>query len=238
MARWRIFYSATPSWEMLDVCLDGTQSISAMYPLRQTLTSESQLVDVFVPSMRDELLKMVLQAEYHKLFKELAQMSKEVLMAVGRDGAPANGFHRLDLTEKLPKLDFVAHVVKRNFVEIRSPLLEYPVVEAIQRIPADLRTQRYIYYKAFRRLSPALAQIRLMGTGVPVDWPYRYQLLGRSYKGFQRRLYRGLRRWFGFPRTLDGTYDWGVDYNGWYRTSEAVGGFADRCLKPEAYLSL
>ena len=218
----------------VDICLDGTQSIGAMYAMRIRATGgDTTLLDELVPSAPAEVLRLVFRDTYYRTFVELTRLTKERLRLAASDPDPVNRFQFIDLTEKQRKLDFLGHPVKRQFVEVRTPLLDYPVLDAVQRIPARLRTQRKIYYKALCRLSPDLARVPNVGTGIPVNRPLWLQMLSRARKGVTSRLVGYVNGMLGPSLSLARQSDWGIDYDSWQRHNAAIKRFTRAVLSPE-----
>jgi len=217
----------------VDICLDGAQSIGAMYPFRgHALSQENSLIDLLLPSVSEPILKRVFRDQYYGSIRELAHTSKEQLKASATNVEPINRYQQLEITQKQTRLDFPAHAVKRNFVEIRSPLFDQVVMDVVRTMPSRLRKHRYIYYKAFCRLSPELARIENDGSGFPVSYPYSLHLLGRGKKALMLRLYEGLSRHFNIRGDLNRRYDWGINYDSWYRESASVKRFTSDTLTP------
>src|SRR5262249_39177084 len=174
----------------VDICLDGMQSICLMYPLGAgTLKNDNEIFEQLIPSISTQTLKTILSEHYYKIFNDFVLASKEEIKASTNATHPLNRHHYFDITQNQRRLDNFGHLIKRNFVETRTPLFDYPIIDLIQRIPPTLRKQRYIYYKAFCRISPELAKIKDVGTMLPVNYPYWLHILGRIKKGLKVRVY-------------------------------------------------
>jgi asparagine synthase (glutamine-hydrolysing) len=217
----------------VDICLDGIQSICVVQPIRSTSLTDNHIFEQVVSGTPGEVLKTIL-ADFHYIkFDELAMLSAQGLGESTKAIDPINKYHYLDITQKQRRLDSFGHLVKRNFVEVRTPLFDYPIVDLIQRIPPGLRKQRYIYYKAFCRISPELASVKNVGTMVPVNYPYWLQIAGRIKKGLKSRMYNTLYEKAGIDYNRHNLSDWGIDYESWYHESTAVKNFVKNVLASE-----
>jgi len=218
----------------VDICLDGAQSIGAMYPYRRHgLSDDKTVMNLLIPSISETVLKGIFKDQFYGSLKELAYLSKQQLKASTFDQDPVNRYQHLEITQRQPRLEYMAYAVKRNFVEIRSPLFDQRVMDVVRIIPSRLRKHRYIYYKAFARLSPELAAIENIGTGVPVSYPYSLHLLGRIKKGLMLRLYESLEQQLNLRLGQNKVSDWGINYDGWYRESASVRRFTANALTAE-----
>jgi len=212
----------------VDICLDGMQSICMVSPLRRALTD-----DMIFEALPAPGLQSVLIAPSYSKFQALSAASKDAVCACTPGINPVNRFQYLDIMHKQRRLDSFGLLVKRNFVEVRSPLFDYRVIDFIQQTPPALRRQRYLYYKAFCRISPELAAIKTTGTMVPVTYPYWLQLAGRIKQGIRTRLYATCDK-IGLPFDRHSISDWGIDYNFWYKESKATKQFIREVLAPSS----
>lgn len=215
----------------VDVCLDGMQAICVVAPLGQ-IDRETFFEKIMAPLSRD-VLRTILTDCHYKAFTELGILSKRELEKTNTELDPLNRFHYFDVVEKQRRLDAFGCVVKRNFVEVRSPLFDYPIIDVVQGIPPELRKQRYIYHKAFCRISPELARIKNVGTTVPVCYPQWLQNLGRIRKGVKWRMYKALYEKAGINYNRHNLCDWGIDYEYWYYESTAIRNFVRQILASE-----
>ncbi len=213
----------------VDVCLDGLQSISAMWPPVFSVLRKDDVYNSIAPATPKSILQSVLSPHSYKMFDELAAFSLDEITRANDAGDPVNKYHYFDITQNQRRLDSFAHQIKRNFVEIRTPLFDYPIIDVIQAVPSHLRQHRRLYYQAFCRLSPELAKIETVGTSVPVQSPYWLHFLGIVSKGVKRRLYRSLGK-LGISYDRHALSDWGVDYDLWYSDSPVVKEFITKTL--------
>jgi len=213
----------------VDICLDGLQSISVMWPPAFNGLRTSDVYDHIVPATPKSLLQSVLSPHSYKMFNELAACSLDEITRANKTADPVNKYHYFDITQNQRRLDSFAHQIKRNFVEIRTPLFDYPIIDAIQTVPSRLRQHRRLYYQAFCRLSPELARIETVGTSVPVHSPYWLHFLGTVSKGVKKRLYRTLGK-LGVSYDRHALSDWGIDYDLWYSESPVVKDFVTKTL--------
>jgi asparagine synthase (glutamine-hydrolysing) len=219
----------------VDICLDGMQSIAVVHPIHFRAMTRENAFEHLAGGPSPGILKTVLHDCYYDSFNKLAAASRAELMGTIQNlRHPINACQYLDITQKQRRLDNFGVLVKRNFVEVRSPLFDYPVVDVVQSIPPRLRSQRYAYYKAFTCISPQLARVRNVATMLPVAAPHYLQLTGRVAKGLKGRLYQALAKSTGMAFDRHKLSDWGIDYGSWYNESNAVKGFVSRVLSPES----
>jgi len=227
----------------VDICLDGMQSICLMYPLGAgTLKNDNEIFEQLIPSISTQTLKTILSENYYKIFNDFVLASKEEIKASTNATHPLNRHHYFDITQNQRRHANFGHLIKRNFVETRTPLFDYPIIDLIQRIPPTLRKQRYIYYKAFCRISPELAKIKDVGTMLPIHYPYWLHILGRIKKGLKVRIYNRIYDKFGIKYNHHNLCDWGIDYDRWYTESTIVRNFVrqtltDNNIKKHEYLN-
>jgi asparagine synthase (glutamine-hydrolysing) len=214
----------------VDICLDGMQSISVVYPIRGSRLNGENVARQIAVGAAPETLKAVLAGGYYERFEELAGVSAKQLRDSIKALHPINGYQLLDITQKQRRLDNFGVLVKRNFVEVRSPLFDYPIIDAVQAIPSLLRKQRYIYNKAFAHLSRELAEIPNVATTVPISSPQWLQIAGRLTKGLKPRIYQLLQEKLGFEYDRHKLCDWGIDYGCWYKESSLIKTFVSRVL--------
>jgi asparagine synthase (glutamine-hydrolysing) len=213
----------------VDICLDGLQSICPMWTPGFRLLSRGDVYDQIIPAMPKDILYRVLSPRSAKIFEQLAAESLDEAKQASNAADPVNTYHHFDITQNQRRLASLAHQVKRNFVEIRAPLFDYPIIDLIQTIPSYLRRQRRLYYRAFCQLSSELARIETVGTTVPVNSPYWLHLAGSVRKGIKNRLYRSLGK-LGIAYDQHALSDWGVDYDLWYSESPVVKAFITKTL--------
>lgn len=214
----------------VDICLDGMQSISMVHPIRFKPFNEQDTVNQLTLTLPTGVLKTILADSYYELFHELAALSSSQLKESIKAMHPINGHQFLDITQKQRRLDNFGVIVKRNFVEVRSPLFDYPVIDVVQTIPPKLRRQRYIYYKAFSHISADLAKIINVGTMVPINSPHWLQLTGRIAKGVKSKVYQTFYEKIGIDYNRHKLCDWGIDYSSWYSESIVVKEFVREVL--------
>ena len=217
----------------VDICLDGMQSICVLQPIGSRPLNDDHIVEQVIFRAPGEALKTVLTDCHYRQFDDFTALSAKQLRESTKVIDPVNKYHYLDITQKQRRLDSFGHVVKRNFVEIRTPLFDYPVMDLIQRIPAALRKHRHIYYKAFCRISPELAKVKHVGTMLPVNVPYWFHIGGRITKGLKFRIYHALHEKTGINYNRHQLSDWGIDYDFWHSESTVVKNFVKRVLASE-----
>jgi asparagine synthase (glutamine-hydrolysing) len=217
----------------VDICLDGMQSICVVHPIRPRPLNKANILEQLTVKLSAESLKTILADSCYHRFNELAAESGEEFKESITALHPINGYQLLDITQKQRRLDNFGVVVKRNFVEVRSPLFDYPVMDVVQRIPPALRKQRYVYYKAFAHISPELAKIRNVVTTVPISSPHWLQLAGRVTKGLKSKVYSTFYEKVGINYDRHKLSDWGIDFGCWYNESEAIKRFMKEVLSSE-----
>ena len=122
----------------VDICLDGMQSISVVHAIGSKPLNEEKVLDQITLRLPGEALKSVLARPFYTRFDELAALSGKRLKESISTLHPINGCQFLDTTEKQRRLDNFGVLVKRNFVEVRSPLFDYPIIDVIQSHTASI----------------------------------------------------------------------------------------------------
>jgi hypothetical protein len=154
--------------------------------------------------------------------KTHAENSIQDLILSSKSNKLFDKLHFIDINERQRRLSNLGFLVKNNFVEIRTPLFDYPIIDVIKKIPAKLRKQRYIHYKIFSYLSSDLASIRTTDSMLPINYPHWLTMLGRIKKGAKTRLYKSLNSHFKFDYNRHKLCEWGIDFNYWFKESNVI----------------
>lgn len=215
----------------VDICLDGLQSISLVTPLRYNpLRDKRNIHRALLPVAPKETLKLILSKHYYNIFNDLAKNSIQDIIDSTRAYGLVDKFHFVDITQSQRRLSNLGFQVKMNFVEIRTPLFDYPIMDMVKKIPSELKKHRYIYYRVFPYLSPDLAAIKTTDSMLPIDYPYWLTMMGRITKAARTRLYKKLNSCFKFDYNRHKLSDWGIDYNYWFTDSSALKAYTKEIL--------
>ncbi len=146
------------------------------------------------------------------------QVATAVLDSYAR-GMAASGNHSLalqrlyfDLTQRVPRMTLNGVIVARHRTLVRLPFADNDLVDFSTRVPPGLQYKRHIAREAFSNAFPALAQIPLTDTGLPMVACLR-EIQIRAARVLRWQLHnRGLGP---NPDTLRKPYK---DYHTWFRT--------------------
>jgi hypothetical protein len=207
----------------VDVCFDGLQSINTVTTL--SLKNKKNIEEKLLRVLPKETLKKIISEKYYKIFNDLVNISSQNIKNSTKAIGQKDRFHFIDITQTQRRASNWGFLVKTNFVEIRTPLFDYPIIDTVKKIPVELRNQRYLYYKVFKSLSPGLAAIKTTDSMLPIDYPYWLIMLGRMKKATRARIYKKLNTWFNFNYNRHKLNDWGIDYNYWFTESSIIKSF-------------
>jgi hypothetical protein len=85
------------------------------------------------------------------------------------------------LRTRVRNFTIMGHVLSRNYFEDTFPTLDNDFIDAVTKVPAELRF-RYVVYRSFlKRLDGRLARIQYELTGMSPNRPYFMWELGRAF---------------------------------------------------------
>jgi len=153
-----------------DVCLDGMEVIGGFFrPLDIFLGKEKLLVSNLFQAIPPNLAKSLFTHFYYEKIKDCP---REIIRNISQKYKSVSINNILDYynyTERQRRFINYGNLVKRTFVEVRSPFFDNDLVDFIVSIPPNKRMYRGLYIRTFLRFFPELSKIPWERTGLPVD---------------------------------------------------------------------
>jgi len=153
-----------------DVCLDGMEVIGGFFrPLDIFLGKEKLLVSNLFQPIPSNLAKSLFTHFYYEKIKDYP---REIIRNISQKCKSVSVNNILDYynyTERQRRFINYGNLVKRTFVEVRSPFFDNDLVDFIVSLPPNKRMYRSLYIRTFLRFFPELSKIPWEKTGLPID---------------------------------------------------------------------
>jgi len=154
-----------------DVCLDGMQPFGSFFSPFAIFKRKRKLLVanyLFQPISMD-LAKSLFIDSYYKKIKDYP---REIIEDISQKCKSTSASSIIDYsiaTQYVRRFINYGNLVKRTFVEVRSPFFDNDLVDFIINTPPRERRYQYLYTRTFSRIFPQLSGIPWEKTGLPID---------------------------------------------------------------------
>jgi len=154
-----------------DVCLDGMQPFGSFFsPFAIFKRKEKLLIAnyLFQPTSMG-MAKSLFRDSYYKKIKDYPREIIEDISQKCKSTSASNIIDYSIATQYVRRFVNYGNLVKRTFVEVRSPFFDNDLVDFIINTPPRERRYQYLYTRTFSRIFPQLSRIPWEKTGLPID---------------------------------------------------------------------
>lgn len=154
-----------------DVCLDGMQPFGSFFSPFAVFRRKEKLL------IADYLFRPISRALAKSLFidsyyKKIRDYPREIIENISRRCKCTSAGSIIDYsiaTQYVRRFVNYGNLVKRTYVEVRSPFFDNDLVDFIVSTSPQERRYQSLYARTFSRLFPELSKIPWEKTGLPVD---------------------------------------------------------------------
>jgi hypothetical protein len=154
-----------------DVSLDGMQVIGSRIAITLRSLSRYQLFRMLYKPTDLSLLAGVIAPRYFDGLREHRERFLQEISTASKGGHILDVLEKTNMRVRERRFNTYGNIVRRHYIEVRSPLFDYDLVDFMTTVPPSLRLGKRVYLQAFNQLSPALARIPWEHTGLPLSAP-------------------------------------------------------------------